>query len=170
MVSKQERNIDLPKLNKLGAFQMQLEGEIYTAPFSQKSCVWFEWIHSMNRPPSARGYTFGYGTGHESSITAKGTSGCLTVYPDRIMVYLAPSFGDKVIVDGKEQYIKEFCFEPDQSYYALVEEFIYHPPPFRFFPLIPRWKATWLLALSYKSFEEDCPLHPLIPAGRGMTG
>ena len=170
MVSRQERNIDLPKLKKQGVFPVILEGEVYTAPFSQKSCVWFEWIYSMNRPPQDGGYTLGHGTSHESMITTKGTFGYLTVYPDRIMLYLAPSFDDKAIVNGKEQYIKEFCLEPKRSYYAFVEKFIYRLPPFRFFPFIPRWKTAWLLALSDKPIEKDCPIHPLIPTRKGMIG
>jgi hypothetical protein len=169
MIPKQKRNIDLSKLKKLGTFPVRLEGEIYTAPFSQKSCVWFEWIHSPNGPPPDREYTFGDGTGHESSITLKSTVGDLTVNPHRIMLYLAPSFENKAIVDGKEHYIKEFCLETDQTYYAFSERFIYHLPPFRFLPFIPRRKTTWLLALSDKPLEKDCPLHPLIPSRRGMT-
>jgi len=169
MVSKQERNIDIRKLKKLGVFSVQLEGRTYTAPFSQKSCVWFEWIYSMNRPQN-KGYTYGYGTGDESSITVKGAFGHLDVYPDRIVLYLTPSFDDKAIVDGKEQYVQEFCLEPDQSYYTFVEKFIYHLPPFRYFPFIPRRKATWLLALADKPIEKDGPLSPLIPTHRGMTG
>jgi len=170
MIPKQRINIDLSKLKKLGIFLVRLEGEIYTAPFSQKSCVWFEWIHSQNGPPLDRGYTFGYGTGHESIITLKSTVGDLTVYPARIMLYLAPSFENKTIVDGKEQYIKEFCLEPDQTYYAFSERFRYHLPPFCFFPFIPRRKTTWLLALSDKPLEKNCSLHSLIPSRRGMTG
>lgn len=168
MISK--KNIDLSKIKKPGNFPVQLEGEIYTAPFSHKSCVWFEWIHSEEGPPPDRGYTFGYGTGHEGSITVKGTVGDLSVYPDRIMLYLTPSFDDKAIVDGKEQYIKEFCLEPDQTYYAFSEKFKYHLPPYRFFPFIPKRKTKWLLALSDKPLEKDRPLHPLIPTRRGMTG
>lgn len=170
MIPDQTRNIDLSKLKKLGTFPVRLEGEIYTAPFSQKSCVWFEWIHSANGPPADRGYTVGYGTGHESIIAVKSTVGDLTVYPDRIMLYLAPSFDDKAIVDGEEQYIKEFCLEPGQTYYAFLEKFIYHLPPFRFFPFIPRRKTTWLLALCDQPLEKGRPVHPLIPTRRGMTG
>ena len=170
MIPKQKRNIDLSKLKKLGTFLVRLEGEIYTAPFSQKSCVWFEWIHCTNGPSPDRGYAFGYGTGHESIITVKSSVGNLTVYPDRIMLYIAPSFDDKAIVEGKEKHIKEFCLEHDQTYYAFAEKFIYHLPPFRFFPFIPRRKTTWLLALSDKPLEKNRPLHPLIPTRRGMTG
>ncbi len=166
----QDKNIDLSTLKKLGTFPVQLEGEIYRAPFSQKSCVWFEWIHNTDMLPPDGGYTFGYGTGQESSITVKSTVGDLIVYPDRIMLYLAPSFDDKAIVEGKEQYVQEFCLEPDQTYYAFVEKFNYYLPPFRFFPFIPRRKTTWLLALSDKPIEEDRPLPPLIPTRQGMTG
>ena len=170
MMPKQVKNIDLSKIRKLGVLPVRLEGKIYTSPFSQKACVWFEWIHSTKGPPPDRGYTFGYGTGRECSITVKSMVGDLTVYPDRIMLYIAPSFDDKAIVEGKEKYIKEFCLEPDQTYYAFAEKFIYHLPPFRFFPFIPRRKPTWLLALSDKPLEKDRPLHPLIPSRRGMTG
>ena len=170
MASKQASNIDLLKLKKLGVFPGVLEGKVYKAPFSQKSCVWFEWIHSINRPSQDEGYTLGYGTSHESSITLKSTSGNLTVSPDRIMLYLAPSFDDKAIVNGKERYIKEFCLEPKRSYYAFVEKFKYHLPAFRFFPLIPRRTTIWLLALSDRPVEKDGPVHSLIPTRRGMTG
>ena len=149
---------------------MILEGELYTAPFSQKSCLWFEWIHSTNRLPHDDGYTLGHGISHESSIIAKGTFGYLTVHPNRLMLYLAPSFDDKAIVNGKEQYIKEFCLESKKSYYAFVEKFKYHLPSFHFFPFIPRQRTTWLLALSDKPIEKDCPVNPLIPTRRGMTG
>ncbi|MCP3892137.1 MAG: hypothetical protein GY702_25185 [Desulfobulbaceae bacterium] len=170
MVSKQETDIDLSKLKQLGTFPVRLQGELYTAPFSQKSCVWFEWIHSSERLQPDRGYSFGYGTGYESSITVKSTVGDLVFYPYRIMLYLAPSFNDIAVVDGKEKYIWEFCLEPDQRYYAFTEKFTYHLPPFRFFPFIPRRKTTWLLALSDKHFDNDRPLHPLIPTRQGRTG
>ncbi len=170
MVSKQEIDINLSKLKKLGVFPVKLYGEIYTAPFSQKSCLWFEWIRNTNMPTLDSGYTFGYGTGYKSNITAKGTFGHLTIYPDRIMLYLAPSFDDKVNFEGKEQHITEFCLVPDQSYYAFVEKFIYHPPPFRFFPFIPRQKVAWILALSDKPVKKGGSLNPLIPTRRGMTG
>ena len=86
------------------------------------------------------------------------------------MLYIASSFNNKAFVDGKEKYIREFCLEPDQTYYAFTEKFNYHLPPFRFLPFIPRRKATWLLALSDKPLEKGRPLHSLIPTRRGLTG
>jgi hypothetical protein len=169
MIPKQKRKIDLSKIRKLGSFPVRVEGEIYNAPFSRKSCVWFEWI-KCKKPTPDSGYRFGYGTGHESPVTVKSTVGDLTVYPERIMLYLAPSFEDKAIVDGKEQYIKEYCLEPDHTYYGFSEKFTYHLPPFRFFPFIPRRKTTWLLGLSDKPLEKDCPVNPLIPTRQGITG
>ncbi len=170
MISKQEKNIDLAKIKKLGSFKVRLEGEIDTTAFSQKSCVWFEWIHSEKGLTLDEGYTFGDGTGHENSIIVKSTVGDLIVYPDRIMLYLSPSFDGTAIVDGEKQYIKEFCLEPDKTYYAFAEKFIYHLPPYRFFPFIPRRKTRWLLALSDKPLENGRPLNPLIPTRQGMTG
>ncbi len=170
MISKHKESVKLSKLKKQGALSVRLEGEMYTTPFSKKSCVWFEWIHSVKGSSADRGYTFGYGTGHESNITVKSANGDLTVYPDRIMLYIAPSFDDKAIVDGKEKYIKEFCLLPDRIYYAFAEKFIYHLPPFRFFPFIPRRKTTWLPALSDIPLEKGRPLPTLIPTRRGMTG
>ncbi len=170
MVEKKETNIGLAKIKKLGSLQVRLEGEIYTTAFSHKPCLWFEWIHSEKGALLDRGYTFGYNTGHESSITVKSMVGDLIVYPDRIMLYLAPSFDDTAIVDGEKQYIKEFCLEPDRTYYAFAEKFIYHLPPYRFFPFIPRRKTRWLLALSDKPLENGRPLNTLIPTRQGMTG
>ena len=172
MVSVQEEDMDLSKLKKLRPFPVQVKGDIYTAPFSQKSCVWFEWIRIKNVSRSEREHTAGYGTGRESesSITIKSKVGDFTARPQNIMLYLAPSFDDKTIVCGKEQYIKEFCLEPDRLYYAFVEKFTYYLPPFRFFPFIPRRKVTWLLALSDKPVEKNCPASQLIPTRRGRTG
>jgi hypothetical protein len=166
----QENNIDLSEIRKLGVVPVRLEGEIYTAPFSQKVCVWFEWIHGAKGIRPDRGYTPGYGTGHKSRIIVKTNVGDLTVWPDRSMLYIAASFNDKAVVDGEEKYIKEFCLEPDQTYYAFTEKFIYHLPPIRFLPFIPRRKTTWLLALSDQPLEKGRPVHPLIPTRRGLTG
>ena len=170
MKLRQEKNIDFSEIRKLGVLPVRLEGKIYKAPFSQKACVWFEWIHGTKGTRPDRGYTLGYGTGHESCIIVKSKVGDLTVWPDRSMLYIAASFNDKAVVDGKEKYIMEFCLEPDQTYYAFAEKFIFHLPPFRFLPFIPRRKTTWLLALSDQPLEKGRPVHPLIPTRRGMTG
>jgi len=161
--------MDLSKLKKLGAFPVRLEGEIHTAPFSKRSCYWFEWI-KCNEPPYDKGYSFGYGSDHENPITTRSKNGDLTVYPDRIMLYLAPSFEGKAVVDGEEQHITEFCLDPDHTYYGFSEKLVCHLPPFRFFPFFPRRKTIWLLALSDEPFKNGRPLQPLIPTRQGMTG
>ena len=166
---KRKQYFDLSKLNKLGVVPMRLEGVIYTATYSQKSCLWFEWIHSSELIPG-RGYTAGSGTGCESPITVMCTAGDLTVYPERIMLYIAPSFDDKANVDGKERFVMEFCLESNRTYYGFSERFTYHLPPFRFLPFIPRRKTTWLLALTDKPLEKGRPVEPLIPTRQGMTG
>ncbi|HIJ65159.1 MAG TPA: hypothetical protein HPP77_04340 [Candidatus Hydrogenedentes bacterium] len=170
MKSKQGNGIDLAEIRKRGALPVRLEGDTYVSPFAQEACVWFEWIHSAKGPPPDTGYAFGYGSGRESSITLKSAIGDLTVYPNRIMLYIAPSFDDKATVDGKEQYVKEFCLKPGQTYYAFAERFTYHLPPFRLFPFIPKRRTTWLLALSDEALERGRPLRPLIPTRQGRTG
>ncbi len=170
MKLRQKKNIDLSEIRKLGVLPVRLTGKIYTAPFSQKSCVWFEWIHGTKKIRPDRGYTLGYGTGHESSIIVKSKVGDLTVWPDRSMLYIAASFNDKAVVDGKETYIEEFCLEPHQTYYAFAEKFRFPLPPIRFLPFIPRRKTTWLLALSDQPLAKGRPVHSLIPTRRGITG
>ena len=117
-MSNQDNSINLSKIIKLGELQVRLEGDLYMSPFSQEACVWFEWVHSTEEMPPDRGCTFRYGVRCESSITVKSIDGHLTVNANEIMLYLAPSFDDKAIVDGKEQYVKEFpgitvCLYPD---------------------------------------------------------
>jgi hypothetical protein len=172
MVSGQEEDMDLSKLKRLEAFPVRVEGDIYTAPFSQKSCVWFEWIRIRNMSRPDRGNRGGYGTEceSESSITIKSKFGDLTARPQNIMLYLAPSFDGKTIVDGKEQHIKEFCLEPNRRYYASVEKFTYRLPPFRFFRFIPIRRTAWLLALSDERFEKGRPTQQLIPTRQGGQG
>jgi hypothetical protein len=170
MQLKQGKDIDVSKIRKLGTLPVQLEGEIYSSPFSQKTCVWSEWIHSPKAPLPDKGYASGRGTARECRITLKSLQGDLTIYPGRIMLYIAPSFDGKAIVDGKEAYIKEYSLKPEQTYYAFAEKFTYHLPPFRFIPFIPRRRRIWLLALSDKPLEKGHPLHPLIPTRQGMTG
>ena len=169
MVFKKKNTIDLLELGKTSSFPVRLEGMIHTAPYSKKSCIWFEWIYSTGSLKES-GYTLGHGTGQDTPVTVKGTLGDLTVYPKRIMLYIAPSFEGRALVDKKEYNIREFCLAPDCTYYVFSEKFEYHLPPFRFFPFIPRRKSLWLLALSDKPLENNRPQQPLIPTRQGMTG
>ncbi len=162
--------LDICELRKLGPLPVHFEDEVFTAPFSKKPCVWFEWIYSVHGTPQHKGFTMGGRTNLKSSIVAKSTVGDLTASPDRTMLYLAASFENVAIVDGEELYVREFCLEPNQTYHAFAEKFTYHQPPSRFFPFISKCKTTWLLALSDKLIEKEFPLHPLIPTRQGMTG
>jgi len=159
----QEGLIDFSKIRKLGVLPVQLEGDIYTTPFSQLACVWYEWIHSPNEHHPDKGYTFGEKTARDQHIWVKNTIGDLTTYPDRVMLYIAPSFNDLAILDGKEVTIAEYCLKPKQTYYAFAEKFTYRLPSFHFLPFIPRRKPTWLLALSDEQLDKERLLHPLIP-------
>lgn len=156
----------LSRRHKNTPFPVQLEGELHTAPFSEKTCVWFDWIHSAEKLRHNSGYTTGTWT-DENSIIVKSDNGILTGFPSGIMLYIAPSFDGKAIIDGAERYVWEFCLEPGREYYAFAEKFSYHLPPLFF---LPRRRSTLLLALSDTPLEKGRPVHPLIPVCRGRTG
>ncbi len=163
-----ERIITMPVLKKNGPLKVQLQGEIHTAPFSQKSCVWFKWIYSRKEISWDTGYTLGHGT--ESIMTAKSAIGGMDIYPNQMMLYIAPAFNNKAIVEGKNQYVQEFCLELGLTYYAFAEKFTYHLPPFRFFPFFPRRGTVLIPALSDEPLLKGTPSQPLIPIHRGRTG
>lgn len=130
MFLKQE--MDLTKLKTLGPVPVHLAGEIVRAPYSQRPCVRFEWLHS-SKSILDEGFTRGHGTGAKSLIAITSSIGDFTIYPDGIKLYIAPSFDGKAMVDGKERNVMEFCLEPSRTYYVFSEKFTYYLPPFRFF-------------------------------------
>ncbi len=165
MVTKIEKIIGLSELRKLGVFEVNLEGETYTAPFSKKPCVWYSWIYKEKDDVLLNGFT--HGTHTDSEIMIRSSIGDVRIYPSELQPYLRTSFHGDVVLDGREVIVEEFSLERGPTYYATVEKFTYPLPPLLLFP---RRRSTLLLALSDEPFIKDRPSQPLIPPYRGRTG
>ncbi len=165
MAAKLKETIGLSSLRKLGVFKVNVEGEIYTAPFSKKPCVWYAWIYKDKDHVLLNGFTNGTRTYNE--ILIKSPIGDVWVNPSELQPYLNPSFRGNVVLDGRPVMAEEFCLEQGRRYYAVVEKFSYHLPPLL---LYPRRRSTSLLALSDAPFIKGRPRYSLIPPYQGRSG
>ncbi len=169
-MSDQDKNIDLSKIAKDGELSVKLEGDHFMAPFSRDPCVWFEWIHDIDGMQLENGYTVGGETNEDVAIKLATSEGNVNVYLDRVMLYLAPSFDGRVVVDEKERHVQEYCLRPDRTYHLFFEKRVSRLPPYRFFPFLARSRSDWMPALSDTPLERGSPVHPLIPTRRGWCG
>lgn len=163
-----EPSLTLKQIRRQGVMLIQLEGGDFVAPFSKKPCIWYEWVTRTSAED--KGFTYGQGRGREHTIFVKSGKEVLEVDPDRIMLYLPPSFDGPSDVGGEIKWVTEFCLQAGKTYHAFVEKFFYHLPPRRLLPFLRRRRTTELLALSDGPFRKDKPGHPLIITRRGMTG
>ena len=170
MIPDQYKNVDLSQIAKNRELPATPEGDLFMAPFSREPCVWFEWIHDIDGLSLEHGYTVGAETDEDGVITLATSEGAITVYPDRVMLYLAPSFDGRAVVDGKKRHVQEYCLRPDRTYYLFSEKRVSRLPPFRFFPFIARSKSSWIPALCDAPLEGGRPVQPLIPTRRGWCG
>lgn len=169
-MSDQGKKIDLSEIAKDRELPARPEGDLYVAPFSRESCVWFAWIHDIDGLPLESGHTVGAETDEEGAITLATSEGAVTVFPDRVFLYLAPSFVGRAVVDGREREVREYCLSPDRTYYLFFEKRVSRLPPYRFFPFIARSKSSWIPALCDAPLEKCRPVQPLIPTRRGWCG
>lgn len=168
MMSDQGKNIDLSKIAKNRKLPARPEGDRFVAPFSRDPCVWFAWIHDIDGMPLESGHKVG--ADGEGAITLATSAGSITVFPNRVLLYLAPSFAGRAVVEGKERQVREYCLRPDRTYHLFFEKRVIHLPPFRFFPFLPRSKSCWIPALCDAPLERGRPVQPLIPTRRGWSG
>ncbi len=117
-MAHQDTSIDLIAVTKKEALPVQLEGDLYRPRFSEEACVWFEWIHSAEGRPE-EGCPFWSETGSDSPVAILSGAVKQTVDPGRIMLYLAPSFEGRALVDGQGHYVQEFSLVPGRTYYAF---------------------------------------------------
>jgi hypothetical protein len=88
--------ISLSELRKLGVFQVKLEGEACTAPFSKKSCVWYTWIYQDKNDSLLDGFTLGKRSYNDIMIRTPLWD--IKVSPSELQPYVAASFLGDVFI------------------------------------------------------------------------
>ena len=160
-------NIELKSLKKTGIFPVTVDADSrYTAPYSQKECLWYDSLFVKEESQKSKGYT-DLERSRDNILYVKTDQGIIEIFPDHLKPYLSPSFAGHQIIDDEEVYVEEYIIEANYQYYAKVTSFRAHLPPLWF---IPRSCKIYLLDLYGEFPVEGKPLIPLVPTFRGRTG
>ena len=160
-------NPQLKSFKKLGIFPVTVDADSrYTAPYSQKECLWYDSLFVREESKKSKGYTHLERSG-DNILYVKTDRERIKIFPEHLNPYLSPSFAGRQIIDGQEVYVEEYVIEADRQYYAKVTSFRAHLPPLW---IIPRSYKIYLLDLYGEFPVEGKPRTPLVPTFRGRTG
>lgn len=172
----------LDELEKLGVFEVKLEGDCEQSYLTRKSVLYFEWLYGEKDEKGWVSYSTAYHS--EKPFNVITPAGTLELQTNRLRPYLAPSFekaysGDsikdappavKAYYEEKRTTVsvEEYCLEPGRIYYAKVETETYYLPPMPDEEK-PVRRHNKVLALSDLPFQDGKPRRQLTPLYRGWT-
>ncbi len=174
--------VTLESLESQGYFQGELKGEAIKAPFSGKSCVYYESVYGEKGEKKFAWHIKGPRTIHEVGISTKGGELSLPVNALRIYTKaifsktFRPTDADKapdflkedLIKEKKPLTLEEFCLEPGKPYDMHVDRESYFLPPPR--PdAQPSQHENRVLEISDTPFQDGKSSSPQTPATSGIT-
>ncbi len=158
---------ELKAFKNAGIFPVTVDADRrYTAPFSQKECLWYDSIYGKGESFKSKGFTC-LERSEDDLLYVKTDQQVIELLPKDLNPYLSPSFTGRGIIDDEEVYIEEYVIEANLQYYAEITSFRAHLPPLWF---LPRSHKIYLLNLYGEHPAEGKPRSPLVPTFRGRTG